>query len=26
MYGTNGANEQEVLAALKAAYAYDFVM
>ncbi|MEK6473696.1 ABC transporter ATP-binding protein [Bacillus safensis] len=26
MYGTNGASEQEVLAALKAAYAYDFVM
>lgn len=26
MYGTNGASEQEVLAALKAAYAYDFVI
>lgn len=26
MYGTNGASEQEVLGALKAAYAYDFVM
>ncbi|MFP7416663.1 ABC transporter ATP-binding protein [Priestia filamentosa] len=26
IYGTNGASEQEVLAALKAAYAYDFVM
>lgn len=26
MYGTNGASEQEVLTALKAAYAYDFVM
>lgn len=26
MYGMNGASEQEVLAALKAAYAYDFVM
>ncbi|AZK48696.1 ABC transporter ATP-binding protein [Paenibacillus lentus] len=26
MYGTNGASEQEVLAALKAAYSYDFVM
>lgn len=26
MYGTNEASEQEVLAALKAAYAYDFVM
>lgn len=26
MYGTNGASEQEVLAALKAAYAFDFVM
>ncbi|MGF9857838.1 ABC transporter ATP-binding protein [Priestia endophytica] len=26
MYGTNGASEQEVLAALKVAYAYDFVI
>ncbi|MGE7603546.1 ABC transporter ATP-binding protein [Peribacillus sp. NPDC097675] len=26
IYGTNGASEQEVLAALQAAYAYDFVM
>ncbi|MBB5149303.1 ATP-binding cassette subfamily B protein AbcA/BmrA [Ureibacillus thermosphaericus] len=26
MYGTKGASEEEVLAALKAAYAYDFVM
>ena len=26
MYGTNGASEQEVLGALKAGYAYDFVM
>lgn len=25
-YGTSGANEQDIVAALKAAYAYDFVM